>query len=119
MPHTPAIAQTTATQTTVANKASASPTGKALATRTPVHDSLERRGLGRFRLSTAYAACTDARVARLIGQPRERAFSQIHTLRLLTLRVLDPLSPVTYEASPNRLTLVIAPDGFVTRAFCR
>lgn len=63
--------------------------------------------------------CVDAKVAPLVGLDRVEALKRVRKMNLLALRILDPLSPVNYEVYPERLTLVIDPDGRVGRAFCR
>ena len=69
--------------------------------------------------SYRYHACADKEVADLVGKPREEALARIKDMNLRTLRVLAPDSRVLTGANPQRLTVVIAPNGVVTRAFCR
>lgn len=66
-----------------------------------------------------YAACDDAKVAPLVGQPKEAAIAKVKTMNLRVVRMLYPTTVVTYEVVPQRLTLVIGNDGVVARAFCR
>lgn len=63
--------------------------------------------------------CIDAKVGKLVGVERVEALKRARKMNLLAIRILDPLSPVNYEVYPERLTLVIDPNGIVARAFCR
>ncbi len=66
-----------------------------------------------------FSPCVDAKVAPLVGQPKDAAIAKIKTMNLRAVRMLDPAAVVTYEVAPQRLTLVIDGRGVVTRAFCR
>jgi hypothetical protein len=66
-----------------------------------------------------YHACSDAEVGALVGKPREDALAKIKGMNLKSLRVLAPDSRVLTAPDPQRLTMVIADNGIVTRAFCR
>lgn len=92
------------------------PKGEPPAVRTPVHDSLD---ILKKDVDTKYASCSDAKVAKLVGMPKDKALAEVRKMHVLAFRMLDPLSSVTYEVSPNRLTLVVPPDGIVSRSFCR
>lgn len=69
--------------------------------------------------SYRYHPCADAEVAPLAGLPREDALARIKGMNIKTMRVLAPDTRVLTAADPQRLTVVIAPNGIVTRAFCR
>ena len=69
--------------------------------------------------SYRYHACADSEVKALVGKPREEALAQVKDMNLKTLRVLAPDTRVLTAPDPQRLTIVIAPNGIVTRAFCR
>ena len=69
--------------------------------------------------SYRYHPCSDAEVAPLVGKPREDALAQIKGMNIKSMRVLAPDTRVLTAPDPQRLTVVIAPNGIVTRAFCR
>ena len=69
--------------------------------------------------SYRYHACADSEVQALVGKPREEALAQVKDMKLKTLRVLAPDTRVLTAPDPQRLTMVIAANGIVTRAFCR
>jgi hypothetical protein len=69
--------------------------------------------------SYRYHACADSEVKDLVGKPREQALARVKDMNLKTLRVLAPDTRVATAPDPQRLTIVIAPNGIVTRAFCR
>ena len=69
--------------------------------------------------SYRFHPCADSEVASLVGKPREDALARIKSLNIKTVRVLEPHAPVLTAPDPQRLTVVIAPNGIVTRAFCR
>lgn len=69
--------------------------------------------------SYRYHACADSEVAPLVGMQREDALAQIKGMNIKTMRVLAPDTRVLTAPDPQRLTVVIAPNGIVTRAFCR
>ena len=84
----------------------------AQATDLPPNDDLRNR-------AWRYKPCRDTEVAKLVGQSRLDALKKVRGMGLMVVRILSPTAPVTYEVFPERLTLVIADDGFVLRAFCR
>ena len=69
--------------------------------------------------SYRYHACADSEVADLVGKPREDALARIKGMNLKTVRVLAPDTRILTAPNPQRLTVVIAPNGIVARAFCR
>jgi len=69
--------------------------------------------------SYRYHACADSEVKDLVGKPREEALARVKGMNLKTLRVLAPDTRVLTAPDPQRLTIVIAPNGIVSRAFCR
>ena len=69
--------------------------------------------------SYRYHPCADSEVKGLVGKPREQALAEIKGMKMKTVRVLAPSTPVLTAPDPERLTVVIAPNGIVTRAFCR
>lgn len=69
--------------------------------------------------SYRYHPCADSEVASLVGKPREQALATIKDMKLKTVRVLAPETRVLTAPDPERLTVVIAANGIVTRAFCR
>lgn len=82
------------------------------ATDLPPNDDLRNR-------AWRYKPCRDKEVAKLVGQSRLDALKKVRGMGLMVVRILSPTAPVTYEVFPERLTLVIADDGLVLRAFCR
>jgi hypothetical protein len=69
--------------------------------------------------SYRYHPCADTEVAPLVGMPREDALARIKGMNIKTIRVLAPDTRVLTAPDPQRLTVVIAPNGVVARAFCR
>ena len=69
--------------------------------------------------SYRYHACADSEVKDLVGKQRDEALARIKDMHLKVVRVLAPDTRVLTGGNPQRLTLVIAPNGTVTRAFCR
>jgi hypothetical protein len=65
-----------------------------------------------------YHSCSDAEVGALVGKPREVALAQIKGMNIKVTRVLAPDSRVLSAPDLQRLTVIIAPNGIVTRAFC-
>ena len=69
--------------------------------------------------SYRYHPCADSEVADLVGMPREDALARVKGMNIKTIRVLAPDTRVLTASDPQRLTVVIAPNGIVARAFCR